>query len=622
MAQHSGSLASYSRSAPCSCVPIRCLFLTFLFVQGVSAALGEAITRQPLEPGVYAAVRGGRTVYLECSPPQGDGAKAFFAKYLANPDEWGVYRNRIAVAVSYERLNAATRRATLLALFPDDYVDSYGWWHAVMFEGALAQEDWRALALWFTNDTSNACVLERNEQNKDVSTPLRKGQVVLIPRQLLPEAFQAPTPKPPPPLIAVRDAAREGGQTQQPESGEQPAPGSPGEGEGETPPLVLPEDLLFETDAQGQHAVYRIKRGEALYTSVVVRFTDFRDHADILEACRCIQKRSGIRDVCDIAAGQKIRIPIEMLSDRFYPQGSAQREAYEATRAEATRLQQNRVHSKDLEGIVIVLDPGHGGRDYGAAVHSAGLFEDELAYDITCRLKAMLETTTRAKVYITVRDRSAGFTCVGQKEFQHDTDEELLTTPPYPNDDAKISANLRWYLANAFYRKERAAGVDDRKFVFVSIHCDMLFNEQLRGAMIYIPGAAHRRDSEQPDGSIYDNYEEARDYRRVTTTAESRRHDEALSLNLAETMLASLRGHNPPLKVHSASTPIRSVIRQSGGRAYLPAVLRNAGIPTKVLVEVANMNNATDRQRLADPQWRQWFAEALLDALKRYFDSA
>ena len=42
---------------------------------------------------------------------------------------------------------------------------------------------------------------------------------------------------------------------------------------------------------------------------------------------------------------------------------------------------------------------------------------------------------------------------------------------------------------------------------------------------------------------------------------------------------------------------------------------------SKVLVEVANMTNETDCLRLADPQWRQTFAEAYVDALKRYYGS-
>jgi len=44
-------------------------------------------------------------------------------------------------------------------------------------------------------------------------------------------------------------------------------------------------------------------------------------------------------------------------------------------------------------------------------------------------------------------------------------------------------------------------------------------------------------------------------------------------------------------------------------------------VPTKVLVETANLNNATDRSRLADPWWRQQFAKAYVDALKIHFDA-
>ena len=53
----------------------------------------------------------------------------------------------------------------------------------------------------------------------------------------------------------------------------------------------------------------------------------------------------------------------------------------------------------------------------------------------------------------------------------------------------------------------------------------------------------------------------------------------------------------------------------------MPCVLRNTAVPTKVLLEVANMLNTTDQQRLADPKWREWLAEAIVDALKHHFES-
>jgi N-acetylmuramoyl-L-alanine amidase len=38
-------------------------------------------------------------------------------------------------------------------------------------------------------------------------------------------------------------------------------------------------------------------------------------------------------------------------------------------------------------------------------------------------------------------------------------------------------------------------------------------------------------------------------------------------------------------------------------------------------VEAANLTNQADRERLADPNWRQNFAEAYVDALKTHFGS-
>ena len=93
----------------------------------------------------------------------------------------------------------------------------------------------------------------------------------------------------------------------------------------------------------------------------------------------------------------------------------------------------------------------------------------------------------------------------------------------------------------------------------------------------------------------------------------------ALSRDFAETLLRALRDSRTPIKVHSAGSPVRNVIRQRGGRAYVPAVLRNCCVPTKVLIEAANMLNAPDQAALADPAWREAFAAAFVDALIRHY---
>ena len=580
------------------------LFL-FLLLGLVFDAMGASLMRIPVEPGVHASLRGGRLIFVECNLPRGDAAKPLLEKYLLDPKLWTQYRGRMTVAIPYDKLNVKARRQVLEALFPFDWVDDQGWWHVVATPGEDGTETWSALAEWLTGQGGNEQKIRAHAQNQSFGEVLDPGQTVLIPRAMLPEAMRGHRPRRmPPPLL--------------------PAAGRPAEPA--AAPARLPArdstgELTYHSDARGAYAEYRLKPGEALYTAVVVRFTDIREHADIAKACETIQLRSGIQNVHRMKNGQRILIPLEMLADRYQPEGTEQRIAYEAVREEAQRLQATRVRTQDLEGVVVILDPGHGGRDQGAAVRSAGLYEDELNYDIACRIKRILETETRAKVYMTMRDRSQGFNPTEVSRFMHDEDEELLTTPPYPNTDARVSAYLRAYLANHIYRQERARGVDDRKILFASIHCDALFNASLRGAMIYVPGASYRSDREMPSGAIFDQFEESRKHRAFLTTVADRRRDEALSRNFANTVLHSLSRHDPPIKVHDTGDPIRNVIRQSGGRAYVPAVLRNTLVPTKVLIECANLTNPTDQANLANPKWRQWFAEAFVDALRRHFDS-
>lgn len=234
-------------------------------------------------------------------------------------------------------------------------------------------------------------------------------------------------------------------------------------------------------------------------------------------------------------------------------------------------------------------------------------------------MKQIIETQTRAKVYMTLLDSSQKYQPTDRGKFSHDTDEKVLTNPPYENKDSKISANLRWYLANSYFRDELKRGADPRKVVFTSFHTDALYNATLRGAMVYIPGARYRRENETPEGAVYARYEECQEQREASSTSAERRRDEAMSRNFAQDLMQALGKKN--VRRHLEGDWIRSQIRQDGGRVYLPAVLRNTQIPTKILIEMANITNTTDCDRLADPQWRQSFAEAYVDALKAFFGS-
>ena len=557
-------------------------------------AWGDTIIRKELDPGVSAALRSARILYLEASLPRGDAQlEAFLRRYLASVDDWKQYRNRQMVAIPCGRISDTARRRMLEALFPEDYVNADGWWHTVTYDGASGTESLAALAEWLAGDATLVARLRTADTEITPDSPLVRGQRVLAPRELLLPAMRTPSP------------------------GHEPAGPLPEEA-GSAPPPAANGVLQYGEDREGQYAEYRLQKGETLYRTVA-RFTDYYENRDILEACGVIQKRSGIRDVRKACAGQRVRIPLEMLSDAYQPAGTARRGNYEAMQAELERVRSEKVTSSGLEGVVVILDPGHGGRDQGAAVAKLGLYEDELNYDIACRIRRLLESKTRAKVHMTVLDPNQQYRESAARRFTHDDDEAVLVTPNYHIQDAKTSANLRWYLANDLYRAERAAGVPERKVIFASIHCDAIYNDSVRGTMVYVPGADYRRDSETPAGSLYRRYKESRSAPTATCTASQRRKDEALSRAFAETFLGALRESRPPVKVHSAGSPVRNVIRQRGGRAYVPAVLRNCCVPTKVLIEAANMLNAPDQAALADPAWREAFAAAFVDALIRHY---
>jgi N-acetylmuramoyl-L-alanine amidase len=540
-----------------------------------------------------ASFRNGRLIFLECRPPSGDEAKGFLERYLAEGANWQTYSGKGAVAIPFDQLNLQTRRKVLLAVFRADYVNEEGWHHTVV-QGGRDQETLWTLAEWLTGRGTNLEAIAR--LNALPSGSLQTGQKILFPRDLLLEVMREPTETP-----LVEDLQQ---------AAQMPV---------DLDLTQAAEDLTYTRRGSNQYAVYRLKPGEALYTAVVVRFTDFRENVDILAACDTVQDESHIKDVHDMDPGTEIFIPVDMLSDRFKPEGSRERKEYEATIAEADRLR-GQVTSKDLDGIVVILDPGHGGKDWGTSTinHSYTLYEDEINYDIMCRVKQILETQTCAKVYVTMLDPEHGYTPQDVERFENDEDELVLSTPNYWNGNAKISANLRWYVANSIYRKEVKAGVDPRKVIFTSFHCDALFNDKLRGAMVYLPGAAYRKDRETgwPPGA-YDNYAEYKEQPEARSTAEERKRDEALSRNFAVTLLDELG--KAEIKRHNVGDPIRRVIRQDGGKEYVVAVLRNTLVPTKVLVECANLTNPTDCQWVSQPWWRQRFAEAYVEALKAHY---
>jgi N-acetylmuramoyl-L-alanine amidase len=484
------------------------------------------------------------------------------------------------VRVPYRILSATWRQAAIRGLFPADHATPAGWEHRVAALSGRPESLWM-IAEWFTGDGSRYKAIR--EADGIASLETREGQVVTVPERLLAPPFRD--------AVAAAVAAA--------------VPASPADTE-------VPK-LEYGEDAQGRYAIYRLKKGEALYSAVVVRFTGRLHAEDVNAKAAEIAARNGIADVHAMPVGYPVRIPIEDLSPEFRPPGDPERVAEEKTRLEAAQFA-NKVRSADLSGVTLVLDAGHGGRDTGALVE--GLEEAAYVYDISCRVDRLVRANTRARVVPTVgRDAPCG--AAGAEAVASTRSARVLTTPPYAIEDAAAGVHFRWYLANSVYKNVRQYGGHEDRTVFISLHADSL-HPAVRGTMVYVPGEKFLSGSYGKAGEPYDSRREVKEARMVSFSGKEKVEAEGISRDLAEHIVTAFRAADLPLH---AFEPVRgNVIR--GGREWVPAILRYNRIPARVLVEVCNLNNPDDRRLLRTRGYRERVAEALVQALVSFYGGA
>src|SRR5205814_1117366 len=195
-------------------------------------------------------------------------------------------------------------------------------------------------------------------------------------------------------------------------------------------PAGLPS-LTYERSASTPYAVYRLQKGEALYSSVAIRFTGrvyAKDVGDVLDR---IVKFNAIDDVAKIPAGYAIRIPLDLLLPEYLPADDPTRIAAEKAKLASAKLAK-RARARNLDGITVILDAGHGGRDVGAALDD--VYEATYVYDVMCRLKRVLEKRSGARVRVTTKSNAHGYEIADDDELEPQRDHSALTTPRYKLD--------------------------------------------------------------------------------------------------------------------------------------------------------------------------------------------
>lgn len=524
-----------------------------------------------------------------------------------------LYQHRF-VPFPFRVLNDALQGAALRAMFSEDASGAGGWRHRVTYP-------WETVSLIsavFAKREIGARHLIRHNRLPNGGRILKIGQVIEIPWDWLREELQLQ-------------------------------------------PMKVKEPLMVQSDSRGQRfAAYKMAYGDTIYSSVVIRFTGRLLHDEVDRMATELLELNGVKDARAVQAGQTIRIPLEWISEEYLDlphdgQGSlviaeqdAEIEADSEEDVEETAVkppppakvpaeklkklvpkiadaakpsskkdepkESKATASKAREQIHIILDPGHGGADPGAIAGKPEdgdrVYEDDVVYDIVQRMIPRLKALGY-EIHETVKDRSqsAPINFLSEKV---DRDEELLVTPTYNLENARVGVNMRVFLVNHLYQKLRKQGVPSDQIVLISVHGDALHNS-LRGAMVYYPD---QRVRSRAFGLVKSVYTKRQEYtRRVTFNPAENKRSEELSQELGQTLIQSFRNAN--WVTHRRNAVRGYYIR--GGKKSLPAVLRYSKIPTSVLVEVANLNNAKDRQAIRNAKNRQTVADAMVDALETYY---
>ncbi len=551
--------------------------------------------------GVIRWQRGGRPVLL-VYPEGGDGwinlARRFAesagdssALRGANPDLRAPMRDR-HVRVPVEILRDDLRLEAVRRIFPADRRVEAGWEHWVLDPFGGGEESWQWLAELFTGREESQGELKRANPER-AAQGLQRGRTLVVPAQVLLAAFRSVPPIATAIPIATATAPVPPTRTAVPAGG------------GEAGPLA------YGSDGRGGYAVYRLRKGEALYSAVVVRFTGQLLAKQVNETAMEIAARSGIEDVTDIPVGFPVKIPLDLLLPEYLPSDDPRRLAWVAEQRELGRFLEV-VNATDLSGVQVILDAGHGGNDTGALV--GGLWESAYAYDLMCRIKANLERHTRATVWTTIQQKGRGYSVPSVDRLDHRRDAYLLTRPPYTLEDSVLGVHLRWYLTNDIILNRLGASFPRSKTVFLSVHTDSL-HPSVRGAMVYVPSRYLRPSKFTVDRRDIRKYAEYRNHPTIHLGTDFKARVEASSRHLADNIIESLSENE--IGVHPYE-PVRDRVLR-GRSTFVPAVLRFTAAQNAVLLEACNMANPEDRALLQRAAWREQFARAVVEGMASAF---
>jgi N-acetylmuramoyl-L-alanine amidase len=219
---------------------------------------------------------------------------------------------------------------------------------------------------------------------------------------------------------------------------------------------------------------------------------------------------------------------------------------------------------------VVMLDPGHGGKDPGAIGYT-GTYEKQVALATAMELKHLLEASGHYQVHLT-RSRDVFIPLHGRVDIAHTA----------------------------------------RASLFVSMHADALRSAQVRGASVYTLSDT-ASDAQTADLAQRENQADRRGGAGFQGVPPEVARILA-SLVQQETRIGSARmAHSVVDSLEGAVPVLPNPARHAGF-----AVLQSADIPS-VLVEMGFMSNPQDEAALRRPDHRRRVALAMQRAVDAYF---
>ena len=219
--------------------------------------------------------------------------------------------------------------------------------------------------------------------------------------------------------------------------------------------------------------------------------------------------------------------------------------------------------------FLVVLDPGHGGKDPGA--EAGGYRESNLMLELASAVKESLLRNTDFKVILT------------------------------RNEDVFLSLDDRITIATQ-------SGAD----LFISLHADAVIEGEARGTTVYLLSENATDKMSAQLASRHDRSEILRD---VDLSG--------IDSQVASVLIDIARQETKPRNEAVASFILQVFKEQITELSSQPlryaafSVLKSPDIPS-ILIEAGFMSTSSDLQNLITPKWRIEFADALSEAISRW----